>query len=252
MGQHSNAYRELSRIIHISNTLRISEENNKMMELMDLKNSMQRAADLREAHYKLEMNKKLVVLLFCILFLAIASCIYAIWKYRIISQKNRKMVRLAGEMIDYKKRVTSNNREVGLEKSKMSAIMPNQSGNDGKQSESGDYSDLSLFIQFEQEVKEQQLFLNYQLGREYYTKLMGVDKNHFAQVLKKNGYGNLNNFLNNMRLEHAVSLLREGSSLSINDIAAQSALPSSSTFFRLFKEKYGMSPKKFKEILIKQ
>ncbi len=252
LGRYKSAYQELSRIIYIYNTIRTSEDNNKMMELADLKKSMQRAADLREANYKLEMNKKLVTLLFCIIFLSVTSCIYAVWKYKVISQKNRKMVMLAGELIDYKKRVTSNNRETYLESRKTSIILPNQLGSGSEQSESGDNSDISLFVLFEQEVKEQQLFLNYQLGREYYTKLMGVDKNRFAQVLKKNGYGNLNNFLNNMRLEYAVSLLREKSDLSINEIASKSALPSSSTFFRLFKEKYGMSPKKFKEILIKE
>ena len=78
---------------------------------------------------------------------------------------------------------------------------------------------------------------------------MGVDKNRFAYILKKYGQGNLSSFLNNMRLEYAVGLLKDEPELSINDVASKSALPSSSTFFRLFKEKYGVSPKKFREIL---
>ena len=75
--------------------------------------------------------------------------------------------------------------------------------------------------------------------------LLGVNKNRFAQIIKEQGHTNLSTFLNNMRLEYAITLLKEKPNLSINEVGIKSALPSSSTFFRLFKEKYGMSPKEF-------
>lgn len=222
-----------------------------MMELADLKNSIQREADLHEASYKLEMNNKLMTLLFCIVLISLTLCIYVIRKYREIRRKNRKMVRLAGEVVDYKKRMTFNNKEPRPEQREENSALFGQvmDNEDAAWQKDRENSDLSIFMLFEQEVREQHLFLDYQLGREYYTKLMGVDKNRFAYILKKYGQGNLSTFLNNMRLEYAVGLLKDEPELSINDVASKSALPSSSTFFRLFKEKYGVSPKKFREIL---
>lgn len=253
LGKYQNAYQELSHIININHTIRTSKDYNNVMELVDLKNSMQQEADLREASYKLEMNRKLVLLLFYIVLISITLCVYVIRKYREISNKNRKMVMLAGEVVDYKKRVTLNNREIHPEQKEASSLLPDPAteNEDAVWQKDRENSDLSIFLLFEQEVRERQLFLDYQLGREYYTKLMGVDKNRFAYILKQYGQGNLSSFLNNMRLEYAVGLLKDEPGLSINDVAAKSALPSSSTFFRLFKEKYGVSPKKFREILSK-
>lgn len=251
LGRYQDAYREVNQILNISNTMRTSRDHNYMMELADLKNSIQREADLHEASYKLEMNNKLMTLLFCIVLISLTLCIYVIRKYREIRRKNRKMVRLAGEVVDYKKRMTFNNKEPRPEQREENSALFGQvmDNEDAAWQKDRENSDLSIFMLFEQEVREQHLFLDYQLGREYYTKLMGVDKNRFAYILKKYGQGNLSSFLNNMRLEYAVGLLKDEPELSINDVASKSALPSSSTFFRLFKEKYGVSPKKFREIL---
>ncbi|WP_418586904.1 helix-turn-helix domain-containing protein [Phocaeicola sp.] len=75
---------------------------------------------------------------------------------------------------------------------------------------------------------------------------MGVDKNRFASVLKESGNANLTTYLNNLRLEYAIELFHEHPDWSISKIAEQSALPNLSTFYRLFKDKYGMSPNLFR------
>lgn len=110
-------------------------------------------------------------------------------------------------------------------------------------------SDEKLFFEFDWQVKEQKLYLNYQLGRDDYAKLMGVDRNRFAAILKKFTSNNLSTYLNNLRLEYSIALFREHPDWSINKVAEESALPRISTFYRLFKEKYGISPNGFRKTL---
>ena len=93
------------------------------------------------------------------------------------------------------------------------------------------------------------LYLNYQLGRDDYAQLMGVDRNRFAAILKKFTSNNLSIYLNDLRLEHSVTLFREHPDWSINKVAEESALPRISTFYRLFKDKYGISPNSFRKTL---
>lgn len=108
-------------------------------------------------------------------------------------------------------------------------------------------SNEELFALFDQKVRHDKLFLNYQLGRDDYAHIMGIDKNRFASVLKEQTGNNMSAYLNNLRLEHSIELFRLHPECSINEIAIQSALPNISTFYRLFKEKYGMSPSVFRQ-----
>ena len=83
----------------------------------------------------------------------------------------------------------------------------------------------SLFFKFDHLVKERKLYLNYQLTRDDYASLMGVDRNRFAAILKKFTSGNLSAYINGLRLEYSVSLFREHPDWSINKVAEASALP---------------------------
>lgn len=107
-------------------------------------------------------------------------------------------------------------------------------------------SNGELFVRFDRKVRQEKMYLDYHLGRDDYARVMGVDKNRFASVLKECSTGNLSAYLNNLRLEYSVDLFQEHPDWSISRIAEMSALPNLSTFYRLFKEKYGMSPNLFR------
>lgn len=87
------------------------------------------------------------------------------------------------------------------------------------------------------------------MQRDDFARLMGVDRNKFAAIIKEFTGGNLNSYLNDMRLEYSLYLLKNNPEMSIQEVGEASALPSSTTFYRLFKEKYEISPKVFREQL---
>ena len=66
-----------------------------------------------------------------------------------------------------------------------------------------------LFALFDRKVRQEKLYLDYSLGRDQYARVMGVDKNRFAGVLKEFGNTNLSAYLNNLRLEYAIELFHE-------------------------------------------
>lgn len=112
--------------------------------------------------------------------------------------------------------------------------------------------DERLFLRFDRQVKEQRLYLDYQLTRDDYARLMGVDRNRFASILKQfTAGGNLSSYLNDLRLEYSVGLFRNHPDWPISKVAAESALPSLSTFYRLFKDKYDISPNSFRKTFLR-
>lgn len=106
-----------------------------------------------------------------------------------------------------------------------------------------------LFKQIHQIIVEQQLFLDPDFSRSKFIKIGLVNKNKVARMLKQYAGTNLTGYINGMRLEYAVQLLREHPADPIKAIAANSGFNSVRTFYRLFSEKYGMSPLEYKEKL---
>lgn len=107
-------------------------------------------------------------------------------------------------------------------------------------------TDRELYERFCEKVEKRKLYLDPSLNRDFYAELMGVGKNRFSQILQNAGQANLKGYLNNLRLEYAVQLLESRPELSIQGIASQCGLENASTFYRLFKEKYGVNPKAFR------
>lgn len=98
-------------------------------------------------------------------------------------------------------------------------------------------------------VVTQQLYLNPDLSRDDLAYLIHLNKNHFAQMLQHNSGFKLSDYLNNLRIEHAILLLKENPDHTIEATANDSGFNNMSTFYSLFKKKTGMTPFKYKSAL---
>lgn len=112
---------------------------------------------------------------------------------------------------------------------------------------SPDDTNKQLFERLESIVISRKLYLDRSLSRDDFAKLIGVDKNRFGQILKEQAHTNITGYLNNLRLEDAVKMLIENPESTISEITEACALPNTSTFYRLFKEKFRMTPIEFRD-----
>lgn len=98
-------------------------------------------------------------------------------------------------------------------------------------------------------VVKQQLYLNPDLSRDDLAYLIHLNKNHFAQMLQQNSGFKLADYLNNLRIEHAILLLKENPDYTIQAIATDSGFNNMSTFYASFKKKMEMTPSQYKSAL---
>lgn len=106
------------------------------------------------------------------------------------------------------------------------------------------------FLQMENIIMEEQLFLNPRFGRDELLRMTGIHKNDLSYLLKRYaGVSNVNSYLNRLRVEYSVKLIKEKNNFSIEAIAEEAGFNSRSTFYRAFYKQFGMTPTEYIETL---
>lgn len=262
LGKYKDAYNAMMQVYDIRNRMRVNIERNQIFDLTDVTDAVSREYELEKAAYHVKMHIVIVGLVCFMVFLLLLFA--GLWRaLSVIKRKNRKMAELILELDDQRNKLIPKYSFPQLEMTAESGEkkLPEEvdTAADTDSDTGTDTSDVAvpenetLFQAFDQQVKEQRLYLDYQLTRDDYAQLMGVDRNRFAAVLKLfTSGGNLSMYLNELRLEYSVSLFRNHPDWPISKVAEESALPSSSTFYRLFKDKYGISPNSFRKTFLKK
>lgn len=262
LGKYSDAYNAMIQAYDIRNKMRVNIERNQIFDLTDVTNAVSREYELEKAAYRVQMQHRIIIgLVGIMVFLLLLFG--GLWRaLNVIKRKNRKMAELILELDDQRNKLmpkysfpqlemTAESGEKKLPE-EVETVADTDSDTDIEISGASVPENENLFLRFDQQVKEQKLYWDYQLTRDDYAQLMGVDRNRFASVLKLfTAGGNLSCYLNDLRLEYSIGLFRNHPDWPISKVAAESALPSLSTFYRLFKDKYGISPSSFRKTMLK-
>lgn len=216
-----------------------------LLEMSDRIEYLRYENQLNEAKDDIESKVRIIIYIASASFVLLVLLLIVIKDRRELNRKNRKIMQLMLSI--------NENGDV--------FHVPTELPSDDEQEDEKALSDntdkdsvscQAIFSAFHAKVLEDKLYLDYQLQRDDYAEIMGVDRNRFASIIKEFTGGNLSSYLNEMRLEHSVMLFRTHPEMSIAEIGKASALPSSTTFYRLFRERYGISPKTFREQLDNQ
>lgn len=264
LGKYSDAYNAMMQAYDIRNKMRVNMERNQIFDLTDVTDAVSREYELEKAAYRVQMQHRIIIGLVGIMAFLLLL-LGGLWRaLTVIKRKNRKMAELILELDDQRNKLMPKYSFPQLEMTadagerKLPQEADTAAGTDTDTDTEPETSDTSvsenegLFLKFDQQVKEQKLYLNYKLTRDDYAHLMGVDRNRFASILKLfTAGGNLSCYLNDLRLEYSIGLFRNHPDWPISKVATESALPSLSTFYRLFKDKYGINPNSFRKTVLR-
>lgn len=107
----------------------------------------------------------------------------------------------------------------------------------------------ALFEILNNRVLADKLYLNPTIERGDLCKVIGVEKNRFAQIIRQNTGTHLIGYINNLRLDYAVQLMKEHPQYVISKISMHSGLTNIRTFYRLFYNRFGMTPLAYRKSL---
>ena len=227
-GNYKWAYTALEKLSEIKERHRLTIDRQFVLDRYDTAEILRYKQDLEKVENDLSKRHNLLIFFVIVTVLLLVLFAWVSYDHKRLNSRNKKITSLLLELREAKEETEQYQME------NIDSIP----------------QDNRLFLQFDEKVRNEKLYLNYQMQRDDFARLMGVDRNRFASIIKEyTGGGNLNSYLNDMRLEYSIYLLKNHPEMSIQEIGEASALPSSTTFYRLFKEKYDISPKVVREQL---
>lgn len=109
--------------------------------------------------------------------------------------------------------------------------------------------EAQLFCRLSELMHEQKLFTNPNLKRKELAELLHTNETYLANAIRANTDGkNFHDYITDLKLKYASHLLIEDDTLSVAEVGEKSGFNSSSTYFRVFRERFGMSPTYFRNI----
>lgn len=106
-----------------------------------------------------------------------------------------------------------------------------------------------LFRALNNLLTEKQHFTNPKLGRKELADLLGTNTTYLAEAIKTCANGmTVTEYLNRIRLIQAGNMLIETPQLPVDAVGDDCGFTSRSTYYRLFRDYYGMSPTEFRNI----
>ena len=189
---------------------------------------------LHEQRKSLLITYSVVGVIVVILLVVLVLFIRVMSFDRIIRRKNIAATKAINDLIAYKEQLSY------LLKSRQEKA---SDGGDGF-----DEDDHKMFMRLEQRIISEQLFLKPKLSRDDVIAILGISKNRFASLFTKYSGKSFNRYINDMRLDYAAEQLKKNTAYSVEAIAADCGIPVRQTFYRLFTEKFGLTPAEYRRL----
>jgi AraC-like DNA-binding protein len=188
--------------------------------------------EIQEKQAEAERSHIISLAVAVVALLAIAFAVYFFRQKRIVTEKNRALVRMINGMP-----IEPEPEEEELE----------EQGEDESDDGGPIIVQSSIFNDIDAAIRSEQLYKNVNLQRQDICNHFGISRHTLNNLLAENAGGlSFPQYVNNIRLEVALRLLREDPAKTISAIATEVGF-SPANLREQFKRKYGMTPAEYRQ-----
>ena len=244
-------------IISIIDGINSKDKQNAALEL----NAIHKADEQEE--YIAEQTLQLRIRNISLAFLGCVTCLilfvlWRIWRHTIIVKYKNKMLakfineKLAGK-VENKQLFIDGDAEdpiavpLDLEPETGFSEKDDLSPDEVVESREEEDENKKIFKELNRIVVQDQLYLSPELSREDLAQIVHLNNARFARMIKENTGTNFNGYINELRINYAIQLLKQHPNYTIRAIADEAGFNSTPILYSMFKKKTGMTPYEFKK-----
>ena len=176
---------------------------------------------IKDAEIKAARKDVIIVAILVMMLIAAGVTYYFAWQRRIINEKNRALVRMIDEQAKAQE-----------------ATQPDTPA-----------PDPELFRNIDSAIREERMYANPNLQRQDILDRFGISRRTLSDLMSAYANGqSFTAYINAMRLQDAVHLLKEEPEMSLTDIAENVGF-TPATFRDQFKRQFGMTPTEYRQNL---
>lgn len=219
-------------ITAIKDSIYQREKQNAALELDALYELNEKEARISEQAFQLKIR---TITLICILSGALLALffLWRLWHQNcVIRNKNKALVKRINEQFSMQEEMDRS--QLGVEKDlSFPEKVEDESGDNEEQDKQ---MNKMIFEKLDYIIKRDKMYLSPDLSREELTRIVRMNNTRFAKMIKENTDTNLNGYINNLRLNYAIHLMKEQPDYTLRAIAESSGINSMPTFYECLRE----------------
>lgn len=242
MGNYKQATDLYVQVLEINDTLKARQAQNTAQELAAIYHDQEQKQTIQEQEMANTRKNYILVIVLAVLIGVIAYTVIIVRQKRIISQKNRSLVKQITEAMTYKE--LYNNEKARL------AELTSQDKNNQQSDAPTDLNamtDEQLFQHVTEVIERERLFLDPRFERQTVIDRFQLSKERVGNIFSQSEHAKLTNYIQQLRLEYAAQLLVEQPERSIVQIATDSGFSSHKYFTDRFRQYFTMTPTEFRK-----
>lgn len=242
MGNYKQAADLYVQVLEINDTLKARQAQNTAQELAAIYHDQEQKQTIQEQEMANTRKNYILVIVVAVLIGVIAYTVITVRQKRIISQKNRSLVKQITEAMTYKE--LYNNEKARL------AELTSQNKKDQQSDAPTDLNamtDEQLYQHVTEVIERERLFLDPGFERQTVMDRFQLSKERVGNIFSQSEHAKLTNYIQQLRLEYAAQLLVEQPERSIVQIATDSGFSSHKYFTDRFRQYFSMTPTEFRK-----
>ena len=246
-------------ILEITDSINNKDKANAALELNAMYDASEKEEHIAEQASQLKIrNISLIFLIFVVLLTLFI--LWRMWRFsNIVRYKNKVLARFVNEKLAQRDR---DERNQLLPEEEINKIIPILSDieptvesleeieglPDETDKVSGEEEEnQKIFQELNRIVVQDRLYLSPELSREDLAQIVHLNNARFARMIKECTGTNFNGYINELRINYAIKLLKMHPNYTIRAIADEAGFNSTPILYNLFKKKTGMTPYEFKK-----
>lgn len=223
LGYNNRTNSYYNRILSLKDSINLRNQKQTAMEMSVIYETRDKDIQLIEKDAVIKRNRMFLVMAAIIIVLSLTAIVLIIRYNRIIQRKNKAVVRSIEE--------------------KLQLI---QIANHSRSENKDDSADRQLFERIDNAIREKQLFLQADFTRDTLCQMLNINKTQCSSVIKAYANCSFPSYINRLRLNHAIELMKRYPQYSIEAIANDCGMERAN-FHRRFIEEFGITPSEFKK-----